>query len=253
MTNSYQSLAARYDAQMARSFDRAAWHAFVWERLCGALGHPPATACDAACGTGAVAIELARRGCKTAAFDACPEMLEQAQANARTAGVRLPFSQQGLTDFALHHPVEAITCICDGANYLLTPAALAAFFARAAQHLVPGGVLHFDLSSPHKLQHLLGNTTSGAAEADWAMVWENAYDADKALLEMNLTLFDLHPDGSYTRAHERHLQAAHAPERVLPLLRDAGFTTVDLRGDDRLSPPTDTCLRHHYTCTKGAC
>ena len=46
------------------------------------IGGPPATVLDAGCGTGRVAIELARRGYRTVGVDVDPEMLGAASAKA---------------------------------------------------------------------------------------------------------------------------------------------------------------------------
>lgn len=66
-------------AELARQGTYLHGEADVVDRL---LGGPPGTIVDAGCGTGRVAIELARRGYRTVGFDVDPEMLAAAQSKA---------------------------------------------------------------------------------------------------------------------------------------------------------------------------
>ena len=71
-----------YDARFARFEAEGGYLHGEADLVAGLLGDPPATVLDAGCGTGRVAIELARRGYDTVGIDVEPSMLDSARAKA---------------------------------------------------------------------------------------------------------------------------------------------------------------------------
>ena len=120
-----------------------------WERL-AAEGHNPhgeadfvdslldgsGRVLDAGCGTGRLAIELARRGYDVAGVDIDTEMISGAQAKAP----ELAWHQLNLASFDLG---EAFDAVVMAGNVLLftAPGTEAAVVGRCAAHLSPGGAL----------------------------------------------------------------------------------------------------------------
>lgn len=120
-----------------------------WERL-EAEGHNPhgesdfvdsllggsGRVLDAGCGTGRVAVELARRGYEVAGVDIDSEMISGARAKAP----ELSWHQLDLAAFDLG---EAFDAVVMAGNVLLftTPGTEAAVVDRCAAHLLAGGAL----------------------------------------------------------------------------------------------------------------
>jgi ubiquinone/menaquinone biosynthesis C-methylase UbiE len=71
-----------YDARFARFEAAGRYLHGEADLVAGLLGDPPATVLDAGCGTGRVAIELARRGYDTVGIDVEASMLDSARAKA---------------------------------------------------------------------------------------------------------------------------------------------------------------------------
>jgi len=71
-----------YDARFARFEEEGRYLHGEADLVCELLGDPPARVLDAGCGTGRVAIELARRGYDTVGIDVEPSMLDAARAKA---------------------------------------------------------------------------------------------------------------------------------------------------------------------------
>ncbi len=71
-----------YDARFARFETEGLYLHGEADLVAGLLGEPPATVLDAGCGTGRVAIELARRGFDTVGIDVEQSMLDSARAKA---------------------------------------------------------------------------------------------------------------------------------------------------------------------------
>ena len=66
-----------------------------------------------------------------------------------------------MQSLSVHKPVSAITCACDGVNYLLSTEDAQKFFTCANRALKDEGLLLFDISSAYKLEKILGGQTFG--------------------------------------------------------------------------------------------
>ncbi|MCL2433623.1 MAG: class I SAM-dependent methyltransferase [Clostridia bacterium] len=249
----YTHLAPVYDALMRPAASPAAWAGFVLAHCENALGRKPQTLCDAACGTGLIALEAAKRGISAIGADNSPAMLTVAADKARKAMVNVPFICQPLQKLELHKPADAVTCACDGVNYLLTENDLESFFESAYNALNDGGVLVFDISTSHKLKNVLGNNTffvDDESNESASYVWEGQFDNANQTLQIDLTLFIKNNDNLYTKHHEHHTQKAWSPEQIKSKLSYAGFVLHSEFGDDFVAPPTLESLRHHFIAKK---
>ena len=120
--------------------------------------------------------------------------------------------------------MSAVVCACDGVNYLLTKKDVGAFFDSAFAALKPNGAMLFDVSSAYKLECVLGGQTYGEDTSECAYLWQNAFDPESRLIEMNLSFFVPDGAGKYTRFTERHVQRAHTVEELLEALDKNGFS-----------------------------
>lgn len=234
MRESYGKFASVYDALM-RDVDYAAWTAYLVSLL-QASQKTVRTVLDCACGTGEIGIRLARAGYQVTGVDASPDMLFIAQEKARSFGLFIPFVCQDMRNLALHRPVDAICCVCDGVNYLTSTADVRAFFSAAYAALKPGGLLLFDVSSRYKLEAVLGNNTFGETEQACVYLWRNHYDSASHLCEMELTGF-LQKGALYERFDERHLQRAHSERELISALQAAGFGDIAAYAAFTKEPP----------------
>lgn len=64
---------------------------------------------DVACGTGAVAIEAARRGARVTGVDLTPTMLAEARRRAEAAGVDVSWVEGSFTDLSAHRDFDVVT------------------------------------------------------------------------------------------------------------------------------------------------
>ncbi|HEY1828906.1 MAG TPA: class I SAM-dependent methyltransferase [Acidimicrobiales bacterium] len=98
--------------------------------------YEPSSVLDAGCGTGRVAIELARRGIEVVGVDADPAMLEVAQQKAP----QLTWAMVDLADrrFDLGRHFDAIV-LAGNVMIFLAPGSEEAVVANLAAHLDPGG------------------------------------------------------------------------------------------------------------------
>lgn len=119
----------RFDALAAEGRDVHGEASFV-------LRFEPASVLDAGCGTGRVAIELARRGVEVVGVDVDPSMI----ATAREREPDLAWLQADLTTLALGRRFDVV--VMAGNVPLFTPPGTeAALVARCAEHVAPAGAL----------------------------------------------------------------------------------------------------------------
>lgn len=124
-----------------------------WRRL-AAAGHDPhgeaalvaaygpATVLDGGCGTGRVAIELARRGVAVVGVDSDPDMIAAARAKStgRAPAAALRWLVADLAELALDERFDVVVLAGNVVPYVPEPDRARAVAACAA-HLVPGGRL----------------------------------------------------------------------------------------------------------------
>ncbi len=244
----YESFAQVYDLLMD-DFDYDAWCEH-YLKLIARKGVVLRSLCDCACGTGSLAIRFAQTVNVVTGLDLSLEMLEIAAAKARRAGKRINFVQQDMRRLALHRPVDALVCGCDGVNYLTDPDAVQSFFAAAFQGLVPGGALAFDISTPYKLLEQIGDNFFAEEREDVAYIWQNFSERDCAKVTMDISFFVRQQADVYRRFGETHVQRAHTPEEITTWLQSAGFVDVDAFGEWRMDAPKDKDSRIHFVATR---
>lgn len=244
----YGAFAPVYDLFMA-DVDYDAWAAYLLELLKARGLDPPLLCLDAACGTGNLTLRLAAAGLQVLGSDASCRMLEQAAAKARLLGLPLRWICQTLQAIQLHKPVDVVNCALDGVNYLTTAADLDAFFAGAYAALRPGGLLLFDVSTPHKLRCELGDRVFAEDEDAAAYIWQNAYDDDAKLCYMLLTLFVKQGD-LYARQVERHVQRAWELPELTQALTRAGFAQASAYDFSTLAPAGDAASRWQFVASR---
>ena len=244
----YEAFAEVYDALMD-DYDYPAWADYYLAvmKRCGVV---PERICDCACGTGSMSVQFALRGVGVTGVDISGKMLEHAQAKARLNGVQVMFVQEDMCALKLPRPVDALTCACDGVNYLLDDARLNAFFHQAYAMLRPGGVLVFDISSAYKLEHVLGDGFFGEERDEVAYLWSNHFDAKARTVDMDITFFVRMPQGLYRRFAENHVQKAHESAHLCQLLSENGFRNICVYGDRTFEDPAPEAQRIHIAAVR---
>lgn len=246
----YTAFATVYDRLMG-DVDYTTW-ATYYETLLSMYGLPRGKLCECACGTGSLTIPLSTKGYQMTGVDSSEEMLFEASQKARKAGAMIPFVKQDMRALRLHRRMDGVLCTCDGINYLPGTGDVLAFFSAAWAALRPGGVLAFDVSTPYKLEYILGNNFIGDETADIAYLWQNRYDPQTASVEMDLSIFVRKEEETYQRISERQTQYAYCAETLERLLIQAGYTDIRILGDRSFTPIKPTEQRWHFIARKPA-
>ena len=152
--NAYINLAQSYDV-LTRDVDYEATVAFYNEIL-DSLGLKPRTAVDLACGTGSVAVLLAKQELAVTGVDLSEDMLCVASQKAQDLENPPRFVCQPLQKLCLPRGVDLAVCALDSLDYILDPADCKEAIRRVYKALNPGGIFIFDVNTPEKLRAMDG-------------------------------------------------------------------------------------------------
>ena len=244
--DAYRDFAGIYDLLMD-DFDYPAW-ADYYMTLISQTGAQISAICECACGTGSLTVHFAKKGLRVTGVDISREMLELAGEKARQNGVQVQLVCQDMAHLSLPRPVDAVLATCDGVNYLTSARRVKAFFDAAYAALKPGGVLAFDISSAHKLRHVLGDSFFGEERDEAAYLWQNRLEGD--IVHMDLTFFIQEEEDLYRRITENHRQRAHEVDELVSLLKESGFDAIRVFGDQTFAAPGDEEMRIHFCAVR---
>ncbi|HEX8169974.1 MAG TPA: class I SAM-dependent methyltransferase [Thermoanaerobaculia bacterium] len=190
---------------------------------------------DVGCGSGVLARELTRAGFETLGIDASPAML----ALARNVAPRARFVEGTFGEAELP-PARAIVAAGEVLNYGTLDQARA-FFARAANALVSGGLLIFDVAERGSYA---AHDTHQVDGADWSVIV--ARDSDGETLTRRIISFR-EVDGTPRRSDEVHTLSLYARADILRELRAAGFAARVRRGYGATRLPRGHAV---FVCTR---
>lgn len=206
---------------------------------------------ELACGTGNMTIPLTKKNYDIAAIDISEEMLSVAKEKAEKEGVELVLLQQDLAELDFDIPnLDCILCACDGFNYITYDDDLEHVFKKSYELLKKDGLFIFDISSFYKLSTILGNNMYGENREDIAYMWQNYFDEEENLVEMELSFFIKDKDGKFERFEEVHQQRAYTEDEIIDLLKEAGFEYIKTYADFTFESPSGEDERIFFVCKK---
>lgn len=175
---------------------------------------------DLACGTGNVALKMAKEFNNTFAVDLSEAMLTEAYEKFREERIKARVICQDMTELSLNHKFDVISCVLDSTNYIIEEEDLEEYFKSVYNHLKDDGMFFFDINSYYKLTNILGNNIYTYSEEEVFYTWENVLEDD--LVSMFLTFFVKQGD-LYERFEEEHLERAYKEEYIEEVLNKCGF------------------------------
>ena len=245
--NAYHALAASYD-RLTGDVEYEKIVDFYWAIL-EREGLHPRTCVDLACGTGSVAILLAKKGLQVTAVDMSEEMLTQAWSKAEELENPPRFSCQRLEALSLPRGVDLAVCALDSLDYITDPANCQKAIIRIYRALNPGGVFIFDVNTPEKLRAMDGQVFLDEDD-DVYCVWRGEYDEETNICSYGMDLFQRRGE-VWERSFEEHREYAYSVEQLTRYLRTAGFTHIEVFADRAFCPPREGEQRVYFKARKG--
>ena len=245
--NAYHALASSYD-RLTNDVDYQQTVEF-YKKILARENFHPRTAVDLACGTGSVALILAREGLEVTGVDLSEEMLTVASQKALEQKNRPMFVCQPLQELRLPRGVDLAVCALDSLDYILDPKDCREAIDRVYKVLNPGGVFIFDVDPPEQLRAMDRQVFLDEDE-DVYCVWRGEYDEESNICSYGMDLFQRHGD-VWRRSFEEHQEYAYTVEQLTEFLRSAGFTHIRVYADGKLESPAAGEQRIYFSARKG--
>jgi len=176
---------------------------------------------ELACGTGILAMHLARLGHVVVGLDRSPEMI--AIANSKAQYMKgIEFAIADMRDPNLDQEFDAALCMFDSLNYLTMLEDVAETLASVSKTLRKKGLFIFDFNRPLIYSAHNGQTIKMRTE-DGLLLQELHYEPTRRI---GRTVFRF-PNGDV----ETHNQRAYDLDEIEPLLKDVGLTLRECYAD----------------------
>ena len=243
----YRSLAVSYD-RLTNDVEYERIVAF-YNAILQREGLHPRTAADLACGTGSVAVLLARQGLQVTAVDMSEDML--CQASVKAQGLKNPpaFVCQKLQQLHLPRGVDLAVCALDSIDYITEPEDCQKAISRIYKALNPGGCFIFDVNTPEKLKAMDGQVFLDEDD-DVYCVWRGEFDDATNICTYGMDLFQ-RQGKSWHRSAEIHREYAYTARQLVGYLKAAGFTSIEVFADRRFEAPGPNEQRIYLKARKG--
>jgi ubiquinone/menaquinone biosynthesis C-methylase UbiE len=173
---------------------------------------------DLACGTGILALALAKCGHVVRGIDISPEMISKAR--VKSAGLsNITFDIQDIVCFEADEMFDCVTCTFDSINYIRKLPDLRKMITRIASVLHERGLFFFDSNTKRLYQN--HSNEAQKWELNGEQFIENcSYNSTR---NVATTTFSF-SDGTY----EIHKQRPYDHDVLNPLLRNVGLRTICL-------------------------
>ena len=245
--NAYHALASSYD-RLTQDVNYEAIVAFYHEILKKEAVRPR-SAIDLACGTGSVALLLARQYDRVIGVDMSEEMLTVAFQRGQQQEKMPMFICQKLQQLRLPRAVDMAVCALDGLDYILDPKDCKEAIRRVYHALNPGGIFIFDVNTPEKLRSMDGQVFLDEDD-DVYCVWRGEFDEDTNICSYGMDLFQREGESWY-RSFEEHKEYAYTVSQLTDFLKAAGFTHIRVYADGKLEAPQAGEQRIYFSARKG--
>ncbi len=241
--NGYDHIARFYDMEHDALTDDLRMYAHL-ARRCGS------PVLELGCGSGRVALHLARAGHEVVGLDASPAMLALAREKLARAGLaeKVGLLQADLRDFALGRRFALAALAINTFMHFLTVADQVRVLANARRHLTPGGVLVVDLPRADRSllpleagERFTVNEVFTEPHTGRAILKLAAVEVDLATQTQHLTLaYDETDKEGIVRRTTASFQVHYFYRYEMALLLDkAGFTVEAVYGSYDLEPYED--------------
>ena len=239
--NGYGAFAAFYDA-LTEDVDYAAWADYLLAAFSRHGGRAD-TVLDLACGSGSLSLDLARRGCEVIGVDSSADMLAVAREKAAEEGADVLFLCQDMRALDLYGTVDGAVCMLDSLSHILHTDDLREIFRRLGLFIAPDGLLIFDVNTPYKHAHVLGDNAFVFEREEFVCAWRNRYLPATHEVEMALDFFLEEEDGTYSRYTDSVRERAYSLQTWKNLLAEAGFDLLGVYDERRFTAPAEDAQR----------
>lgn len=191
---------------------------------------------DLACGTGTVAMHLAKKGYEVIGVDASEEMLSVAQEKKMESGADVIYLCQKMEELDLFGTINGAVCTLDSINHVTDEKNVKEIFRRVSLFMEDKGIFIFDVNTPYKHREILGNNTFVYDMDDVYCVWQNSTD-DNLLTSINLDIFEKDEEEDvYYKYSEHFCEKGYELTDIEKWVKEYKFETVGIYKEMTKSP-----------------
>ncbi|MFW3652754.1 class I SAM-dependent DNA methyltransferase [Vagococcus fluvialis] len=205
---------------------------------------------ELACGTGILSVELANLGFNVTGLDLSEEMIELAQKRTSSDDQGLSFVAGNMLSLTDKNKYDAVTCYSDSLCYMKNESEVAQVFAGVYESLKEKGTFLFDVHSTYKIEEGFAEYSYHYQTDDFAFLWESYPGDEEYSIEHFLTFFVSDKQGKFERFDELHEERTYDLTTYKNLLKQAGFTSVDVFADFEDHQPDEESKRWFFVCKK---
>ena len=224
----YHHFAYIYDQLMAHApYEK--WISFT-TNIIHQLEKEVHTIVDLGCGTGSIAVRLAKSGFDVIGVDQSTDMLTAAAERALNDNVSINWIEQDIRKLTGFNQIDLFISYCDVINYVTKKHDLQSVFERVYHSLRTGGIFIFDVHSfAYAQKKLIGQTFADVTD-DLAYIWDCEQGNHRGEMYHYLTFFQ-RENGKYIRFDETHHQRTYEIYVYEQLLNSGGFTKIHFYSD----------------------
>ena len=236
MGSGYQKLPPYYD-RWQKSYGKD-FSSLIFPRLLSSVRAHRVTGrsmVDVACGTGTLALLMARRGWEVYGVDASEGMLAEASGKLSGKPLSVVFLCQDMRELSLPRRVHLATSFFDSLNHLMTLDDLGEAFRRVRSSLLDGGWFIFDTSTERCFTSLWTKSET-FRESDFTIMLDNAYDRALRTAVCNVTLV-VARNGEAERLTETVRERYYTVDEVSGVLERESFAVRECQDFNFTSNP----------------
>ncbi len=211
----------------------------------------PKTIVDLGCGTGTIALSLAKKGFHLTGIDLSQSMINVANEKINdNLKSNVSFKKGNIINFTLKENVDCMISTCDSFNYILDDADLLKSFKCVNKYLNNDGMFIFDMNTEYYFKETLGECEYSDVALDSAYIIQNFYDEVEKVNTYELNLFIENKNGTYDRNLEIHKEKARSIKKVVDLLQQANLKCINTLDTDNLENAHNLSNRIYFVCKK---
>jgi len=241
----YSKLVRVYDHIM-QHVDYREWAEYI-DLLLKTDGDAVKKILDVSCGTGSFLFELADRNYELSGFDYVHAMVVRAHRRALRRGLQIPFWCADMSRFAVKQPRDAIVCLYDSINYLLSIENCQKFYQACHGNLTSDGIVIFDIctewNSITNFQNYYDST-----KTDSASIIRKSYYNPETRIHAND--FQLSFSGDPVVYYEYHRQKIFYIDEILASIPKKQFKIVAVLDGFTEDEGTEDSERVHFVLQK---
>lgn len=245
---SYCGFAEFYDI-LTEDVDYSSQAKYLIELLCE-NGVESGILLDLACGTARLSMPLAKAGFDVIAVDESEDMLSCAKVKLEQSGVQgVMLLNQSMQELELFGTIDAAVCMLDSLNHLDDFHQVKQAIEKVSLFMNPDGIFIFDVNTPYKHRHILGDNTFVLEKDNLFCVWQNEFYEEENTVDITLDFFyDI--GGKYKRTNQQITEKAYDINELSYLLSQTGFEVIAIYDDMSKNPIDEKSERAVFVTRK---